>query len=148
VPAAGSFASELKVPARGEFIPAAKRVAASLGSILGFSIEEIDELCIAVAQACDNTIEAAQDAWGEGATLKLSYNSTSRGIAVDVEAVAPTSPHALPIPRPGRRTPDQAFEAQRKLERDMIRLFVDEFRQQVAPTRGHIRFRMVKYLIS
>ncbi len=140
-----TFASELKVPARQEFIPAAKRVAASLGSLLGFSIEEIDELCIAVAQACDNTIDAAQDAWGEGATLRLSYSSTDRGIAVDVEAVAPTSPQALPTPRPARATID---EEQRRLALDMIRLFVDDYRQQVEPTRGRIHFRMVKYLIS
>lgn len=142
------FQSELKVPAHLEFIPVAKRVAASLGSLLGFSIEEIDELCIAVAQACDNTIEAAQDAWGAGATLKLAYSSTDRGIAVDVEAVAPTSPQALPVARPARRGQDEAAEAQRRLARDMISLFVDDYRQQVEPTRGQIRFRMVKYLIS
>ena len=44
----GSFLAELKVPADAEFIPAAKRLGASLGAQLGFSLEEIDELCIAV----------------------------------------------------------------------------------------------------
>ena len=143
-----SVATELKIPAHPDFIPVAKRVAASLGSLLGFSLEEIDELCIAVAQACDNTIEAAQDAWGEGGTVRLSYGSTERGISVDVEAVAPSSPQALPARKPARRTYDEAVEAQRRLASEMIRLFVDDYRQQVEPTRGQIRFRMVKYLIS
>jgi hypothetical protein len=38
-------------------------------------------------------------------------------------------------------------DLQRALQRDMIRLFVDDFRHQVDSGRGQIRFRMVKYVI-
>ena len=126
-------------------------VAASLGSQLGFNLEEIDELKIAIAQACDSTIEEAEQLWGlGGATLKLAYSSTERGLAVDVEAIAPhaVSRRSQP-PQPVARAPVASeLDAQRALQRDMIRLFVDDFRQQVDSGRGHIRFRMVKYLIS
>src|SRR5207248_3921958 len=91
--------AELKVPAGDEFISLAKRVATSLGVQLGFGLDEIDELAIAVVQACSGSIEAAEEMWGSGATLKLSYSSTGGGIAVDVEAMAPTSSGALPLPR-------------------------------------------------
>ncbi len=142
-----TFLSELKIPALPDFIPVAKRVAASLGSQLGFSLEEVDELCIAVTQACDSTIDAAEDMWGSGATLKLSYASTQRGIAVDVEALGPRSREALPVLPPRPRSED--LEAQRVLAREMIRLFVDDFRHHVDNSgRGQIRFRMVKYLIG
>ena len=71
--------AELRVPASDEFISVAKRVATSLGGQLGFSLDEIDELGIAVAQACGSSIEAAEELWGSGATLKLLRRGTSSG---------------------------------------------------------------------
>ena len=140
--------AELKVPASDEFISLAKRVATSLGVQLGFGLDEIDELAIAVVQACSGSIEAAEEMWGSGATLKLSYSSTGGGIAVDVEALAPTSRESLPLPRrhPVRRP--GADEAERALAEALIRLFVDDFRHQVDASRRQIRYRMVKYLVS
>jgi hypothetical protein len=141
--------AELKVPARQEFIGLAKRVGASLGGMVGFSLEEIDELSIAVAQACGSLIEAAEDMWGPAATLKLTYSSTPRGIAVDVETISPRSQEALPAParrRSAQRRPE--IEVQQALAREMIRLFVDDFRHQVDSGRRQMRYRMVKYLIS
>jgi anti-sigma regulatory factor (Ser/Thr protein kinase) len=141
--------AELKVPARGEFVGLAKRVAASLGVMLGFSLEKIDELGIAVAQACGSTIEAAEEMWGEAATLKLTYSSTEGGIAVDVEAIAPRSQEALTVPARARSVQRRREdEVQQALAREMIRLFVDDFRHQVDSGRRQIRYRMVKYLIS
>ena len=141
--------AELRVPASAEFISVAKRVASSLGVKLGFGLEEIDELSIAVAQACSGSIESAEEMWGAGATLKLSYSSTGAGIAVEVEALAPTSKEALPLPRrqPVRRS-SPAVEAERALAEAMISLFVDELRHQVDASRRQIRYRMVKYLVS
>jgi hypothetical protein len=141
--------AELKIPAQGAFIGLAKRVATSLGSQLGFGLDEIDELSIAVVQACSSTIEAADDMWGAGATLKLSFGATDRAFMVDVEAVAPRSQEALPTRRPAAaRVENAELEMQRALARDMIRLFVDDFRHQVDTGRRQIHYRMVKYLIS
>jgi anti-sigma regulatory factor (Ser/Thr protein kinase) len=141
--------AELKVPATEEFISVAKRVATSLGAKLGFAIDEIDELAIAVAQACSGSIESAEEMWGAGATLKLSYSSTGSGMAVEVEALAPTSREALTLPRrqPVRRS-SPGMEAERALAEAMISLFVDELRHQVDTGRRQIRYRMVKYLVS
>jgi hypothetical protein len=144
--------AELTIPAQAEFIQVAKMVAASLGSQLGFNLEEIDELKIAVAQACDSTIEEAEHLWGQGgAMLRLVYSSTERGIAVDVEVSIPSTASGgrrRPAPPAAQRTAASQLAAQRALQHDVIRLFVDDFRQQVDSGRGHIRFRMVKYLIS
>ncbi|HYZ00142.1 MAG TPA: hypothetical protein VFA92_01480 [Candidatus Binatia bacterium] len=170
-----SFLAELKVPAHEDFVPVAKMVAASLGGMLGFGLEEVDELKIAVAQAFDTIQQEAEELWGaNGTLLRLAYSSTGQGIAVDVEAIGPattTAATASPEPRPAGRqlTPpatsrqavppapspaqrralaQQQLEAERALQRDMIRLFVDDFRQQVDSGRGQFRVRMVKYLIS
>lgn len=154
--------AELKIPAGQEFIGVAKRVATSLGGKLGFSLDELDELGIAVVQACGLEIEAAEDLWGEGATLKLSYSSTGSGIAVDVEALPPSSQGSLALAqKPARRPradlpqstrrvrPDhREVEAQRAMAEAMIRLFVDDFAHQVEGSKRQIRYRMVKYLVS
>jgi hypothetical protein len=144
--------AELRVLARVELIPTVKMTAASLGAQLGFNLEEIDELKIAVAQACASTIEEADQLWESGAAiLHVGFSSTERGIAVDVEAIPPDAATAAArrsTIRPTGRPLTSPLEAERALQRDMIRLFVDDFRQQVDSGRGHIRFRMVKYLIS
>ena len=141
--------AELKIPAQGEFIGLAKRVATSLGGQLGVSLDEIDDLGIAVTQACGSVIEAAEEAWGPGATLKLSFGPNERGLAVDVEAIAPRSREALPIPRSAAaRAAKAEADIQRELAREMIRLFVDDFRHQVDAGRRQIRYRMVKYLVT
>ena len=136
------YRTELKIPAEPDFIPVAKRVAASLGGMQHFTLDEIDELTIAVAQACDSTIDATHQMWGHGATLRLTYASTEKGIEVEVEAIAPDSPSALP--RPTQSHPAADLEVQR-LAQEMIRLFVDDFRSQVDTGRGQVRLRMVKY---
>jgi anti-sigma regulatory factor (Ser/Thr protein kinase) len=145
---ATSGLTELKIPAQTEFIGLAKRVATSLGGLLGFSLDEIDELSIAVTQACGSAIEAADEAWGRGATLKLSFTSTERGILVDVDAIAPRSREALPAVQQPAAARNAELEMQRALVREMIRLLVDDFRHQVEPGRRQIRYRMVKYLVS
>ena len=143
---AQQFLSELKIPAHADYIPVAKRVAASLGSKLGFSLEELDELCIAVTQACDSAIEASEDAWGTGGMLKLSYGATGKGMEVEVEAVAPGRA-ALAGRRHVAHVPQVQEMELRRLAQEMIRLFVDDFRSQVDAGRGQVRFRMVKYVL-
>lgn len=132
--------AELKIPASEAFIPVAKRVATTLGSQLGLSLVDLDELTIALTQACDSAIAAANDLGGP-ADLKLTYFATNRALVVDVDLV-PTGTNTLPAPRP----PVEAEAELQRLAYEMIRCFVDDFRPLVEPRTGHLRFRMVKYL--
>ena len=143
--------AELKIPADREFIPVAKMVVASLASQLGFTLEEVDELKIAVAQGCDAIIDEAEELWGgyRGA-LRLAYGMTERGIVVDVSVIAPK---ALPgkvmtgVPVPQRPSLTEVEQQERALARDVIRLFVDDIRHQVDSDHAQIRVRMVKYVV-
>jgi anti-sigma regulatory factor (Ser/Thr protein kinase) len=132
--------AELKIPASPAFIPVAKRVATTLGSQLGLSLVDLDELTIALTQACDSAIAAAGDLGGD-AQLKLTYFATNRALVVDVDML-PGEHHALPAPGPDA---ESNAELQR-LAYEMIRCFVDDFRPQIEPRTGQVRFRMVKYL--
>jgi hypothetical protein len=131
--------AELKIPATSAFIPVAKRVATTLGGQMGFSLVDLDELTIALTQACDSAIAAAEDLGGP-ADLKLTYFATDRALVVDVDLMP--SGNALPVHK-------HATEVDPELQRlayEMIRCFVDDFRPQVEPITGHVSFRMVKYL--
>ncbi len=144
--------AELKIPASPAFIPVAKRVASTLGSQLGLSLMDLDELTIALTQACDSAIAASGDSDGN-AQLKLTYFATNRALVVDVDLIpADEKEHAHHHHHAHAAALTQTeIEANAELQRlayEMIRMFVDDFRPQVEPATGHVRFRMVKYLAS
>ena len=141
--------AELKIPASPAFIPVAKRVASTLGSQLGLSLMDLDELTIALTQACDSAIAASQDLEGSS-QLRLTYFATNRALVVDVDLIpADEKEHAHPHHHHAAALTKSEIEANAELQRlayEMIRMFVDDFRPQVEPGTGHVRFRMVKYL--
>ncbi|TMD56526.1 MAG: hypothetical protein E6I85_00350 [Chloroflexi bacterium] len=137
--------AELKLLAQPEMISTAKRTASSLGSLVGFSLEDIDELNIAVAQACDSAIVAGREAWGDEATLKLTFWSTDKGMEVEVQAVQPRATQ-LPTRQAVKRPPVVHDENLDRIANEMIRCFVDDFRSALGPNR--VRFKLVKYLIG
>lgn len=131
--------AELKIPAASAFIPVAKRVATTLGGQLGLSLVDLDELNIALTQACDSAIAAADDL-GTAADLQLTYFATDRALVVDVDLMP--SGNALPVHKH-----EVAVDPElQRLAYEMIRCFVDDFRPLVEPRTGHVRFRMVKHL--
>jgi hypothetical protein len=136
--------AELKIPAAAAFIPVAKRVAVTLGGQLGLSLVDLDELSIALTQACDSAIAAASNLDGP-ADLKLNYFATNRALVVDVDLVSQDASHAMALS--GRPAVEVDAELQR-LAYEMIRCFVDDFRPEIEPRTGHVHFRMVKYLAS
>ncbi|MFI5282211.1 MAG: hypothetical protein ACHQ0J_03685 [Candidatus Dormibacterales bacterium] len=131
--------AELKIPAAPGFIPVAKRVATTLGAQLGLSLVHLDELSIALTQACDSAIAAAEDL-GTTAELKLTYFATDRALVVDVDVM----PTGNMLPAPAHET--EVDPELQRLAYEMIRCFVDDFRPLVEPRTGHVRFRMVKHL--
>ena len=135
--------AELKIPASPAFIPVAKRVATTLGSQLGLSLTDLDELTIALTQACDSAIAAAGDgATGGADQLKLTYFATNRALVVDVDLI-PAEHHA----HVHAHTAEAEANAElQRLAYEMIRCFVDDFRPEIEPRTGQVRFRMVKYL--
>ena len=133
--------AELKIPAAPAFIPVAKRVATTLGSQLGLSLMDLDELTIALTQACDSAIAASGDDAGTS-QLKLTYFATNRALVVDVDLM----PTAGALPLPAAKHDTNVDPELQRLAYEMIRCFVDDFRPVIEPRTGHVRFRMVKHL--
>ncbi|HYM50162.1 MAG TPA: ATP-binding protein [Candidatus Limnocylindrales bacterium] len=147
-PAAASAAliTEMKLPAVEDYILAAKRAAGALGLVVGFSLQEIDELNIAVTQACENGIAAANEQWGRGnGQLKLLFKTQPRRLEVEVRSVPPRAVELQQAVRQARREQEFDYET---VGVNMIRLFVDELRYHRDHQTGVMRMRMVKYLIE
>jgi len=143
-----SYITELKLPAVPDYIVVAKRAAASLGLVVGFSLHEIDDLNIAISQACENACAAATQQWGKGnGQLKLTFKSEPRRLEVEVRSVPPRAVElqAMQAVRRARREAELDYET---IGLNMIRLFVDELRYHVDNQTGSMRMRMVKYLIE
>ena len=136
----------MKLPAIVDYILAAKRAAGALGLVVGFSLQEIDELNIAVTQACENAIAAANEQWGRGnGQLKLLFKTQPRRLEVEVRSVPPRAVEMQQAVRPARRAEAVDYES---VGVNMIRLFVDELRYHRDQQTGIMRMRMVKYLIE
>jgi serine/threonine-protein kinase RsbW len=144
--AAGTYITEVKVPALPDYIVVAKRSASALGLLVGFSLEEIDDLNIAITQACENAIAAATDQWGPGnGQLRLVFKTEPRRLEVEVRSVPPRAVEAQAVHRARQRVEELDYEA---IGLNMIRLFVDELRYHRNQHTGSMRMRMVKYLIE
>jgi len=50
---------ELKIPGRAEWVAVARLAVAAVASRLRFSVDEIEDIKLAIAEACTNTIQAA-----------------------------------------------------------------------------------------
>lgn len=145
-------AAHLTLPARAEYIVVAKRTAGALGMVVGFSLEEIDDLNIAITQACENAIAAATELWGEGnGQLRLTFKGQRGKLEVNITSTPPRAVELHPAqPQAVRAVQRVRHEEPIDYEGiglNMIRLFVDELRYQV-DNQGCMRMRMVKYLID
>jgi anti-sigma regulatory factor (Ser/Thr protein kinase) len=144
--AGAAYLTELKLPAVTDYIVVAKRAASSLGLVVGFSLQEIDDLNIAITQACENACAAAAQQWGSGnGQLKLIFKSRPRRLEVEVRSVPPRAVEQQQAVRKPHREMELDYET---IGLNMIRLFVDELRYHVDDQTGSMRMRMVKYLIE
>ncbi len=142
--------TELRIPADPSYIVVAKRTAAGIASVAGFGVEEVDELNIAITQACERTIAMArQEGGADEGTVRISFRLETTALYVDVryhqpraEAGRPAvAPAALPATASvGWPAPDDALD----LALQMIGLFADDVRCRVAGN-GRMHVRLAKY---
>ncbi|MBV8602030.1 MAG: ATP-binding protein [Candidatus Eremiobacteraeota bacterium] len=81
---------ELRIPAKAEWVAVARLAAAAVASRLRFSMDEIDDLKLAIAEACTNcihqseAIETIEIRWEAGPTgLRVSVNGDGRGPRIE-----------------------------------------------------------------
>lgn len=158
-------ASELRIPADPDYIVVAKRAAAGFGAVAGFGVEAVDDLVIAVAQACANAIAATVSAVGPGrGEVRLSFRLEDQRLEVQIRSLCGRGANAPECAGEAGQSvtrPALAEQARREqairiheaasaadLALRVMGLFVDDCRYRVDERSGGLRVRLTKYRVS
>ena len=116
---------ELEIPARPEFVALARLVVSAMASTdATLSDDQVDDLKIAVSEACTNAIEAHDSIATEERVL-LKCWSDERGLRVSIEDRGPGFDPATLPDHPPPTDPDR-LKFERGLGIPLIRALVDE----------------------
>jgi serine/threonine-protein kinase RsbW len=130
----------LEIPARAEFVALARLVVSAMAASDGdLADEQVDDLKIAVSEACTNAIEAYAEAADDEPVLIRCWTG-DRGLEVSIEDRGPGfDPSNLPD-HPPVTDPDR-LRFERGLGIPLIRALVDEV--EITSTQGGTAVRMV-----
>jgi len=147
--------SELRIPADPAYIVVAKRAVAGFGCVAGFGVEAIDDLVIAVAQACQNAIAVAERAGDRGrGQIRLGFKLEDRRLEVQVRSVCaregdPDAPCGADAgAASGRLALEHVPGQPQDLALRVMGLFVDDCRYRVDHRTGGLRVRLTKYRLG
>jgi serine/threonine-protein kinase RsbW len=82
----------LEIPASGAYLSVARAAATGLAAQLQFTYEEIDDLRIAVDEACTQLLARR----GSATTMRVAYHLSDTELRVDVSIEAPDRGDPLP----------------------------------------------------
>lgn len=118
---------ELRIPGEAEWVAVARLTAAAIASRLDFSLDEIDDLKLAVAEACTNAIRRGS----ASAPIELIFEAQLDSIVVTVRDVA-TAGHLESVEE------DDDQERIEGLGLFIIRSLMDEVDFRVDPASGGV----------
>ncbi|MHB1524722.1 MAG: ATP-binding protein [Candidatus Dormibacteria bacterium] len=135
--------TELRIPADPQYIVVAKRVAAGMASVAGLDVEALDELNIAIAEACERTINAAAMSGFADAKVRISFKVQEDALRVDVRLLTGRSESTGRPVSAGEASPVAEREAL-DLAIQMLRCFADDVDFQAVGS-GLMHVRLAKY---
>jgi serine/threonine-protein kinase RsbW len=81
---------ELKIPGRAEWVAVARLAVAAVASRLHFSVDEIEDIKLAIAEACTNSIQSAGGV--DAGTIEIVCDAMDEELRVSVRDRS-TAPH-------------------------------------------------------
>jgi len=141
--------SELRLPADREHILVAKRAAAAIGSLAGFDMDAIDDLTIAVAQACENAIRCLENSGSIAGQVRIVFKQSDLGLQVNVRS---TVNREAELRARAQQHAEQHHGSEVVAASDLalrlMGLFVDNSTYRVDERTGGLRVRLTKYRAS
>ena len=115
---------ELRIPCKAEWVALARLSVSAVASRLHFSIDEIEDVKLAVAEACTNAIQNARD----NSTIDIRCEALEEGLRISVRDLS-----SSPRPEPVRDLQDDGLEG---LGVFLIRSLMDDVTYEVRPDNG------------
>ncbi len=154
--------SDLRIPADRAYIIVAKRAAAGFAAVAGLHLEAVDDVVIAVTQACEHAISRLQHHVGEGVGhLRLDFTVEGHRLDVQVRSVCSRAElgtaKAQRVEEEKRRIAElerrltvqhDEVHAANQLAIQVMGLFVDDFGYRVDDRTGATRVRLTKFRVS
>jgi serine/threonine-protein kinase RsbW len=131
---------EVIIPARPEFVGVARLTAAAIAARHGFSYDEIEDLKIAVGEACTSLIISGGDQNGR---MTIRYRLGTGTMEVRVEAKAPGVVMDLSAPAGSPRGDDILLDETR-MGIVLMQCLVDEADARQNEAEGTTEIRLVK----
>lgn len=125
--AAGTMSVELSVPSRAEYVAVVRLVVASLAAgTRNLAADRIDDLKLAVSEACTNAIEANRKTGSDAVVTASCWEAPERLEVCIADSGAGFEPSALPA-HPEASDPER-LNFERGLGIPLIRSLVDDLR--------------------
>lgn len=110
-------AVEITIPPRSVYVGVVRLAVASLARQAGFDEDKVDDLRIAVSEACTNAVLAHEEA-GREESIIVRWADESDRLVVDVEGTVE--------PPPGEPEDSHGFSSRRVLSQALLESLVDE----------------------
>jgi serine/threonine-protein kinase RsbW len=111
------MAIEITIPSKPEYVAVVRLALASLARDLEMDEETVDEMKIAVSEACANAVVASREA-GTDAPIVVNWESDESSIVVEIGDSAGGSPPSLPL------DDSQGFSTRRAMSEALLRSLV------------------------
>ena len=130
---------ELSIPSRPEYVGVARLAILGVASRMRFSYDEVEDIRLAVGEACTRSIERLNGGSSDSHTIRLRCLIDANRLTIEVEnPLAPAPPKEVP--------PDPANMESQDLSGVLIRILMDEVDTEERPDAGINVLRMVKYV--
>jgi serine/threonine-protein kinase RsbW len=130
---------ELTIPSRPEYVGVARLAILGVASRMRFSYDEVEDIRLAVGEACTRSIDRLNGGATESHTIRLRCLIDPNRLTIEVR-----NPLAAAAPR--EPAPEPANIQEGDLSGVLIRILMDEVDTEERPEEGLYILRMVKYV--
>ena len=128
-----SFEVELAIPPRPEFVGVARLSIARVASLMSFSFDDVEDIRLAVGEACTRAIERMGAGGETAALIRVPCRGYEDRLAIEVHS---------PLTQPGAKG-DAADE---DLGSMLVQILMDDLTEEDRPDEGIHVVQMVKFL--
>ncbi|MBC8139851.1 MAG: ATP-binding protein [Armatimonadetes bacterium] len=143
-PVTESFVVTLTIPCAAEYVGTARLTILGVASRMGFSYDQVEDIRLAVGEACTNAIARAEESEAKSAaTITISSHIEPTQLVVEIEDTVGDSGGSTDADL-DRTTGEEVNPAE--LGALLMEILVDEVAVQIKPTGTHVR--LTKYAMN